>query len=102
MDERPFIKKKIYIYNEIIYIFKKYEKNLIIEILNKLYTSKYLIDHISIPGWNIFIKKEVINKINQSIIDKTKLRYKQLKILYIFDRLNINIDIIRIILDKIN
>ena len=96
-----FIKPKEHIYNEIVSHFNNYNDLFIKKQLDILYSSKFLTEDISTPGWSIFVSKYVIEKIQKEIIIETIKSYKRL---YLFKLLNnsCEIDIIRLIIEKDN
>ena len=61
--------------------------------------TKYLTEDISVPGWNVFISKQTIWKINIQIKEDTRLAYKRLLTLKLLDK-KVELDIIRLIVEK--
>lgn len=94
-----FIKPKEHIYKEIITYFKNYNELYIKKQLDFLYNTKFLTNDISIPGWSIFVSKNVIQKIKKKINNEKIKSYRRL---YLFKLLNdkCEIDIIRLIIEK--
>lgn len=94
-----FKKPKNEIYTELISYFNNYNEDYIERLINNLYETKYLIEHISVPGWSVFISKQTIWKINIQIKEDTKLAYKRILTLKLLDK-KVELDIIRLIVEK--
>lgn len=94
-----FTKPKNEIYTEIISYFNNYDENYIERLINNLYETKYLIENISVPGWHVFISKEVQLTIKKNIKKDTELAYQRLLIYKLLDK-KVELDIIRLIIEK--
>ena len=94
-----FTKPKNEIYTELISYFNNYNENYIERLINNLYETKYLIENISVPGWHVFISKQVSWKIKLSIKEDTILADKRLLIYKLLDK-KVELDIIRLIIEK--
>ena len=93
------IKDNSQIDNELISYFKDYNTNFIIQIIEQLRLNGTLPNENSVSGWNIFVKKYIIEDIKKIIQKETLNSYKKLQFIKYCDSNNLNIDISRLIFE---
>ena len=92
------LKQKTEIYSEILSYFYDYNQSYIKLKLDALYDCNYINDEVSISGWMIFIRPEIIKKINESICkDLQSSRYKLLLTRIMHNNKHCNHDIMELI-----
>jgi hypothetical protein len=102
ITSEKFIKTKEEIYQEVIYVFKRYNETYIKHLIDKMYELNYLTNSISKPGWTVFIAISVNWKIKNYIKHDTYIAQKRLSFIKILnnDIIYCNRDIILDICDK--
>ena len=84
--------------------FHHYDKTYILSIITYFRENNILPfnSYHSYPGWNIFVKKYIINKINEYIKNDLNTRIKKLKFTYVYSNLyNYDNDVLNKICDLI-
>ena len=101
-NSEKFIKTKEEIYQEVIDVFKQYNKRYIMQFIDKMYKLKYLTNSISKPGWTVFIAISVNWKIKNYIKHDTYIAQKKLSFIKILNNETVycNRDVILDICDK--
>jgi len=98
LDYGSFIKDKVSIYTEINSIFSNYNSIYINKLLDEIYSSKYLNDDISVSGWSVFIKHDIVIKIKIRIKEDLKTaEHKLLTVKLLNKNKNCIEDIMRLI-----
>lgn len=67
------VKQREEIYNEIVSYFAKEEESVIRGFMDDLYESSTIPKEVSVSGWYVFIKKKIVDSINESLKGKKEV-----------------------------
>ena len=90
---------------ELISRFEEYNENYIETIINNLRREEILMsgpNANSVSGWQVFVGPYTVNKIKQIISDQTLLNRQKLEFMKYMNKHRIDIDVARLICDKID
>jgi len=79
---------------DILQVFKNYQEKYIKSLLNNMRIQKILESEHSVSGYQIFIRKFIIENIKHDIDKQTKLNYKKLMFSHIFNKYSSDNDLL--------
>ena len=96
------IKSEEEVDRELILVFREKAHELYIKrIIHDLRQDEILADEYSVSGWNMYHAKTIHEIIAELIAHQTQINEKKMKLLYCFNQLFNDIDVCRLICDKL-